>query len=193
MNQPTATLPQIDPTVLALARELAMAELHREALERAKRWSVVGLGLAAAIAGFIIGVYAATPVAAQTQGSYGPTAQATQLGSAPTREQLMALLPGEERARLQQFEQKVAWVSQYMRSSPQFDAGAAIALFLSDMAKAMEAVPKMQDEMQTMNTKMNALPFMANEVGGINAKMSVMTANMDATMGRMGRMMPWGW
>ena len=105
----------------------------------------------------------------------------------------MAMLPADERARLEQFEQKVAWVSQYMRSSPQFDAGATIALFLGDMAKAMESVPKMQAEMQVMNAKMNALPFMANEVAGMNAKMGVMTADMDSTMGRAGRMMPWGW
>jgi hypothetical protein len=40
---------------------------------------------------------------------------------------------------------------------------------------------------------MNALPFMANEVAGMNAKMGVMAADMDSTMGRAGRMMPWGW
>lgn len=58
----------------------------------------------------------------------------------------------------------MSWASQYTRSSPQFDAGAAIAL-----------------------------PFMANEVTGMNAKMGVMTADMDSTLGRAGRMMPWGW
>jgi hypothetical protein len=99
------------------------------------------------------------------------------------------MLPAEERARLAEFEQKVAWVSQYMRSSPQFDAGATIALFLGDVARAMESVPKMQ----AMNAKMNALPFMANEVAGMNAKMGLMAADMDSTMGRAGRMMPWGW
>ena len=105
----------------------------------------------------------------------------------------MAMLPAGERARLEEFEQKVAWVSQYTRSSPQFDAGAAIALFLGNMAKAMESVPLMHAEMQVMNAKMNALPFMANEVAGMNAKMGVITADMDSTMGRAGRMMPWGW
>jgi len=54
-------------------------------------------------------------------------------------------------------------------------------------------VPKMQAEMQAMNAKMNAPPFMANEVAGMNAKMGLMAANMDSTMGRAGRMMPWGW
>jgi hypothetical protein len=33
----------------------------------------------------------------------------------PTRKQLVAMLPADQRARLEQFEQKVAWVSGYMR------------------------------------------------------------------------------
>jgi hypothetical protein len=51
----------------------------------------------------------------------------------------------------------------------------------------------MHAEMQVMNGKMNALPFLASEVAGMNAKMGVMAADMDSTMGRAGRMMPWGW
>lgn len=182
-----------DSAVLVLARELALAEVRREALARAHRWSMVGLGFAGAIGGFAMGIYVATPAMAQIQGSAGPAAPATQVAPAPDREQLVGMLPAEERTRLAQFEQKVAWVSQYMRSSPQFDAGATIALFLGDMARAMESVPKMQAEMQAMNAKMNALPFMANEVAGMNAKMGLMAADMDSTMGRAGRMMPWGW
>lgn len=193
MNEQTEVFRGPDSAVLVLARELARAEVRREALVRAHRWSVVGLGLAAAIGGFALGVYVATPAMAQIQGSAGSAAQATQAAVAPDREQLAAMLPAEERTRLAQFEQKVAWVSQYMRSSPQFDAGATIALFLGDMARAMESVPKMQAEMQAMNVKMNALPFMANEVAGMNAKMGLMAADMDSTMGRAGRMMPWGW
>lgn len=84
-------------------------------------------------------------------------------------------------------------MSRYTRSSPEFDAGAAIALFLGEIVKSMESVPRMHTEMQAMNAKMNALPFLANEVAGMNAKIGVMTADMDSTMGRAGRMMPWGW
>jgi len=40
---------------------------------------------------------------------------------------------------------------------------------------------------------MNALPVMAAEMQGMNAKMGIMAAGMDSTMGRAGRMMPWGW
>ena len=113
--------------------------------------------------------------------------------SAPTRDQLMAMLPPEERARLREFEQRVSWVSRYTRSSPEFDAGAAIALFLGEIVKSMESVPRMHAEMQAINGKTCALPSLANEVAGMNGKMGVMTADMDSTMGRAGRMMPLGW
>jgi len=193
VNEQTEAFRGPESAVLVLARELAQAEIRRTALVRAHRWSLVGLGLAAAIGGFAMGVYVATPAMAEIQGAAGSAAHASQGAPAPSRDQLVATLPAEERTRLAEFEQKVAWVSQYMRSSPQFDAGATIALFLGDMARAMESVPKMQAEMQAMNAKMNALPFMANEVAGMNAKMGLMAANMDSTMGRAGRMMPWGW
>ena len=191
MNDATTTSPDQDSTILALARELARAEARCAALAHARRWSVAALALAGTL-GFGAGAYVAAPALAQ---SHAPAAQPAQAPAtpAPTRDQLVAMLPAAERARLEEFEQKVAWVSQYTRSSPQFDAGAAIALFLGNMAKAMESVPQMHSEMQVMNAKMNALPFMANEVAGMNAKMGVMTADMDSTLGRAGRMMPWGW
>lgn len=193
MNEQIEAFRAPESAVLVLARELARAEVRRTALVRAHRWSLVGLGLAAAIGGFAMGVYVAAPAMAESQRAAGSTANASQAAPSPGRDQLVAALPAEERSRLAAFEQKVAWVSQYMRSSPQFDAGATIALFLGDMARAMESVPKMQAEMQAMNAKMNALPFMANEVAGMNAKMGLMAADMDSTMGRAGRMMPWGW
>jgi hypothetical protein len=193
VNESTPLPPAADPTVLALARELAHAELRCAALARARRWRVVGVGIASAFAGFVAGSHATNPAMAQLAGSSGGAAPYAQSAPAPTREQLIGSLPPEERANLERFEQKIAWISQYMRASPQFDAGATIALFLGDMAKAMESVPKMESQMQAMNTKMSALPFMANEVAGMNAKMGVMAADMDSTMGRAGRMMPWGW
>jgi hypothetical protein len=97
-----------------------------------------------------MGVDVATPAMAEIQGAAGSAANASQSAPAPSRDQLVATLPAEERTRLAEFEQKVAWVSQYMRSSPQLDAGA-------------------------------------------NAKMGLMAADMDSTVGRAGRMMPWGW
>jgi hypothetical protein len=184
MNDRPASATSPDPAVLTLARELARTEARCALLARTRRHSLAGLVLASVV-GFAAGAYVAAPATAQTA-----PASAAATGA---RDQLVAMLSAEDRARLLEFEQKVSWVSQYTRSSPQFDAGAAIALLLSDMVKSMDAVPRMHAEMQAMNVKMNALPFLANEVAGMNAKMGVMTADMDSTLGRAGRMMPWGW
>ncbi len=192
MTDTNVAVPDQDLTVLALARDLARSEARCAALSRERRWPLAGLTLAAAL-GFGAGAYVAAPAGAQTQGTSAPAAQPPLAAPGPTRDQLMAQLPPADRARLEEFEQKVGWLSQYMRSSPQFDAGAAVALFLSSMAKSIDAMPGMYAEMQAMNAKMNAMPVLANEVAGMNAKMSVIAANMDSTMGRAGRMMPWGW
>lgn len=192
MRAETSTHSDLDPTVLTLAHELARAEARCAVLAGARRRSLAAVVLAGAI-GFAIGAYVVAPATAQPQPAGATTAQIPVKAPAQTRDQLMAILSPEERARLQDFEQRVSWVSRYTRSSPEFDAGAAIALFLGEIVKSMESVPRMHAEMQAMNAKMNALPFLANEVAGMNAKMGVMTADMDSTMGRAGRMMPWGW
>lgn len=191
MKEAHAAVSDQDHTDLALVRELVRAEVRRAARTRERGWSVVGLALAAAL-GFGAGAYVASPVGAQTPSAAAAAAPALAVPG-PNREQLMGQLPPADRARLEEFEQKVGWLSQYMRSSPQFDAGAAVALFLSSMAKSIDSMPGMYAEMQAMNAKMNAMPVLANEVAGMNAKMSVIAANMDSTMGRAGRMMPWGW
>jgi hypothetical protein len=192
MNQEAADTIGRHSDVLVLARALAAAESRCTALAQRRRWPWLALAVAG-ILGFAAGAYVTTPAGAQISASPAQPVQVPVPVAAPTHDELMGQLPPAERARLQEFEQKVAWVSQYMRSNPDFDAGAAIALFLGSMATAMESVPRMQAEMETMNAKLNALPFMANEVAGMNAKMGVMAANMDSTMGRAGRMMPFGW
>jgi hypothetical protein len=192
MNETITTRSDLDPIVLTLARELARAEARCVVLAGARRRSLAAVVLAAAV-GFGMGAYVVAPATAQPQPVGVATVQTPAAAPPQTRDQLMAMLPPEDRARLQEFEQRVSWVSRYTRSSPDFDAGAAIALFLGEIVKSMESVPRMSSEMQAMNAKMNALPFLANEVAGMNAKMGVMTADMDSTMGRAGRMMPWGW
>lgn len=192
MKATTNTHSDLDTTVLTLARELARAEARCAVLAAARRRSLAA-ALAAAAIGFGVGAYVVAPATAQPQPAGATTAQMPAAAPAQTRDQLMAMLSPEDRARLQDFEQRVSWVSRYTRASPEFDAGAAIALFLGEIVKSMESVPRMHAEMQAMNGKMNALPFLANEVAGMNAKMGVMTADMDSTMGRAGRMMPWGW
>lgn len=192
MNETAFPPRDLDPTVLTLARELARAEARCAVLAAARGRSLAAAVAAAAI-GFGVGAYVVAPATAQPQPAGAAPAQVPGAAPAQTRDQLMAMLPPEDRAKVQEFEQKVSWVSRYTRSSPEFDAGAAIALFLGEIVRSMESVPRMHAEMQAMNAKMNALPFLANEVAGMNAKMGVMTADMDSTMGRAGRMMPWGW
>ena len=192
MKATTNTHSNLDTTVLTLARELARAEARCAVLAAARRRSLAA-ALAAAAIGFGVGAYVVAPATAQPQPAGATTVQMPAAAPAQTRDQLMAMLSPEDRARLQDFEQRVSWVSRYTHASPEFDAGAAIALFLGEIVKSMESVPRMHAEMQAMNGKMNALPFLANEVAGMNAKMGVMTADMDSTMGRAGRMMPWGW
>ena len=92
---------------------------------------------------------------------------------------------------MQEFEESVTWLSQYMRSMDRFDPAAAVALFLSKMTTSVSAVPDMHHEMRVMNTHMSAMPAIVAEMRAINAKLSVMTAAMDSTMGRSGRMAPW--
>jgi hypothetical protein len=77
-----------------------------------------------------------------------------------------------------------------MTHSPDYYAGAAVALFLSEVAEGMDAVPKMHREMQVMNSRMAAVPAMVVERQAINSKLAVMTGAIDATMGCAGRMMP---
>jgi hypothetical protein len=111
--------------------------------------------------------------------------------SAAEREALLSMLSAGERARIDEFEKQVQWMSSYMKSSAEFDAGAAVALFLSRVADNMSSIPKMHQEMQVMNSRMAAVPAIVAEMQAINAKLTVMTGAMDSTMGRAGRMFPW--
>jgi len=76
------------------------------------------------------------------------------------------------------------------------EAMRAIEAEMQSMDATMRALPVLTTEVQGMNAKMSALPVMATEVQGMNVKIGAMAAGMDATMGRVGRMlptMPWSW
>ena len=85
-----------------------------------------------------------------------------------------------------------------MQTWDEGQAGAVVALMLSRIGDNMDAVPKMHQEMKTMNSLMKSMPIVAVEMQRMNANISlitanmgVMTHNMDSTMGRMGRWAPW--
>jgi hypothetical protein len=99
--------------------------------------------------------------------------------AAAERQRLMESLAPEE------FEEKQKWVSDYIAASEDFDPGATIALFLSDMATSIQVMPElhrdvramtdqvrdMNNEIRTMNEKMSSIPILATEVRGINEQM----------------------
>ena len=62
---------------------------------------------------------------------------------------------------------------------------------ITAMSEKMDALPILANDVQGMNDKMHALPVLATEVQGIHRQVAIMAADMDSTMGRAGRMMPW--
>lgn len=118
--------------------------------------------------------------------------------SAARRKALIAQLPEEQQQEMEEFQQRVEWVSQYMQTWDEGQAGAVVALMLSRIADSIDAVPQMHQEMKTMNSLMQSMPIVAVEMQRMNANISlitanmgVMTHNMDSTMGRMGHRAPW--
>jgi len=189
---------QMNQTVHELVHNLAQTEARHEREMRRQRWLLLGvITLFAAI--FYMSNDSASSVYAQVPASPGvSTAQTDPQARAEIRKALIAQLPEEKQQRLKTFEQEVVWINQYMQTWEEGMAGAVVALMLSNMAKSMEAVPKMHAQMEVMNSLMNAMPVVAAEMQRMNANMSVITANMgvmthnmDSTMGRMGRSMPW--
>lgn len=161
-------------------------EATQQILHRRMRLHMIALLVAALVA--IISVASARPDATTATAADPPIMVAAALSE---RDRLLSALPPAEKARVEAFEAQVKWLSEYMSASPDFNAGAAIALFISNMANDMSAVPRMHQEMLTMNARMAALPAMVLEMQAINAKLAVIASSMDSTMGRTGRMLPW--
>ena len=185
----SSTAPSPDPNLSLALDLLARSERRCRDLERRQRRIsaaivlVLTLGLGATVAGLSGALAEDRPPVRDPE----PTV----VDLAARREALLSALPADKRKQVEEFSGQVQWLSEFMRASPDFDAGAAVALFLSMMARDVGAVPGMYQEMQVMNARMAAVPAMAAELQGINAKMSVMTSAMDSTMGRAGRMLPW--
>jgi hypothetical protein len=189
---------QMNQTVRDLAHALAQTNADHERAIRRQRWLLLGVIMLGAFAFYLtkdsgVTAYAQAPAQLMPQ-----TAALDPQARAALREELMKQLPAENRQRLEQFEQEVKWVNQYMQTWDTGMEGAVVALMLYKMGKSMESVPEMYDQMKVMNTLMNAMPVMATEMQRMNANMAaitadmgVMTQNMDSTMGRMGRSMPW--
>jgi hypothetical protein len=198
MQTTNEQLNEMQQTVRQLSRTLAQTEARHERTMRRQRWLLLLAAMLFAVAFHMTRSPGATAFAQVPAQLTSQTAQPDPQTRAAKRETLIEQFPEETRQRLAEFEQQVEWLSQYMQTWDEGQAGAVVALMLKRIGDNMDAVPKMHQEMQVMNSLMNSMPIVATEMQRMNANMSVITANMgvmthnmDSTMGRMGRSMPW--
>lgn len=90
-----------------------------------------------------------------------------------------------------EFDQFMESLRHDVKSAENFNPGKTIAVILHDMQLALQAMPAMAKDMREMNAKMSSVPVMADQMGQMNWKMGIIAHDIDSTMGRMGRMMPW--
>lgn len=181
--------PELEHAVRALVEELRTA--RREARRQGRRLAALTL-----VGGLLLGALAwsAIPSSSFAQAAQARQTSATVLtpeGRAARRAELLAMLPAEKRGQLESFEREVDWLTGYMQTWDPGAAGPVVALMLFKMAQSMDTMPSMEQAMHTMSGQMGALPAIVAELSAINAQMHVITASMDSTMGRAGRMMPW--
>ena len=196
MQTTSEQLTEMHQTVQQLLRKLELTEARHERASR--RYRLLWLGIMALVVAVLTMSIGSGPTAlAQTEPQQGMSAAQLQ-SSMAKRKALIAQLPEEKRQKMEEFQQQVDWINQYMQTWDEEQAGAVVALMLSRIGDNMNAVPKMHQEMKTMNSLMKSMPIVAIEMQRMSASMSlitanmgVMTHNMDSTMGRMGRWMPW--
>ena len=189
---------QMNQTVHELVRTMAQTEARHEREVRRQRWLLLGVVTLFTVMLYMSNDSSSSAYAQVPVSSDKTAAQIDPQTRAKLRAVLVEQLPEEKKQRLKIFEQEVTWINQYLKTWDEGMEGAVVALMLSNMAQSMEAVPKMYEQMEVMSSLMNAMPVVATEMQHMNANISVITANMgvmthnmDSTMGRMGRSMPW--
>ena len=104
------------------------------------------------------------------------------------RQRLLEKLSSEHQESIQKFEERLNWLASYLDVYPDFSAGAAVSLFLSEMSSSISVMPElyeevrtmnaevkaMNNELRTMNGKMDALPLLSADVRGMNAQMNAL-------------------
>ncbi|MFZ0790103.1 MAG: hypothetical protein WAM94_10825 [Chromatiaceae bacterium] len=187
-KQPNAGLDLADAVQL-LAEELRATRAEARRQRRRLGAMALALGLLVGALGWsLIPAYSLAETSRPPQQSSSPMAPEER---AAHRAQLLAMLPADKQHQLESFEREVAWLTGYMQTWDQGQAGAVVAMMLFKMGQSMSTMPSMEQQMRTMSGQMGALPAIVAELAQINAKMHVITASMDSTMGRAGRMMPW--
>jgi hypothetical protein len=189
---------EMHQTVQQLVTALARSEERHARAVRRQRWFWLGITASLLALAYISGQFGTSAIA-QTQRLSQPAAgPVDRVDRIAQRQALIAQLPEEAQAELAEFERSIEWLGRYLQTWDERQAGAVVALMLQRIGQNMNAMPKIHSEMQTMNSLMQAMPVVAVEMqrmsanlAVITANMGVMTHNMDSTMGRMGRMMPW--
>lgn len=184
-----ATGRPLEETVRLLVDELRAARVQGRRRARRLRLLSAAIVVLIALAGWSA-QQVLPPVQAQTLAPL-PVSPMSSEERAARRAELVASLPADARRKLETFEREVAWLTDYMQTWEEGQAGPVIAMMLFRMSQNMDAMPSMEGQMRTMSAQMGALPAIVAELNQINAKMHVITASMDSTMGRAGRMMPW--
>jgi hypothetical protein len=215
MPNPDADPSRMAEAIAELAATMERLQARQDAAQRADRRLRLGLFLATLAAVGSAAYLALAPVAGIMDRIAPPRLAIRDPVAAETQRQaLLASLTPAERARLDEFERQAKLVRHYAEVSPDFDAAATIALFLSQLSRSVSVMPELHgtvaalydemrgmsdqmrlvnEQMRVMNTRMDALPVLATEVQAMHGQMAFTAAGMDSTMGRAGRMMPWNW
>lgn len=214
---------QIANALNNLAAAMEQMQFRYEAAQRANRRMRVALFFTTLIILGGVGYWVLSPVVTITS-AFAPRTMASLDPKVLEEEQirLKQQLSPEERDQIEEFEAQIKWVYDYLQVFSDFDAGAAITLFLGQISSSAKVMPamyteirSMKQEMQSingqmlsMNEKMDALPVLAHDVHGLNTKMEAlpvlttevqgihrqvffMSKDIDNSMGKAGRMMPW--
>jgi hypothetical protein len=131
-------------------------------------------------------------------GLRGPEPAHAEAGLVKLEEKASAGIKAKEADAKAHFDYLVDQIRIDAQKTGHIDPAGAIAVFLRDMRDALESMPKMAADMDSMsrdmsqmNGKMSGVPVMATEMQHMNMLMGVMAHGVDSTMGRMGNWMPW--
>ena len=197
MDTTDKRIDQLTSTIERLSSTLAINERRYQAMQRKLRIASVIVLSVVLVAGFSFNraIQAQQPAMAPGIGQQqyvNMLARSQRLNAIAERvlrqieqqQEQMERVRQEQMERVRRQEITIAEAEAEAEMPEMPDMGAIIAVVLNDMKVALELVPQMANDMRTMS-------IVAQEM---DRKMTIITANVDSTMGRMGRTMPWfGW
>ncbi|WP_459862813.1 hypothetical protein [Endothiovibrio diazotrophicus] len=182
-----------------------LAEGSEQRMRRLERWnrSLVGSLFALVGLGLYVGVGLSGPSAVAAEGEVARVEQSL-AGDAKRLEsdadQMAATAKFDAEADAQRIDAKMAAIRHDVASGKSIDPLKGIMAMLHEVQKALQAMPRMADDMDQMtlamnqmNAKMSAMPAMAVDMHEMNGKMGIMAHDVNRTMGKMGSWMPMPW